>query len=147
MCTASSMANSTATKPSAPSSPLKTCGSQPTPIARSRFHLYEKHGAEFVHHLSGEFAIVIADERRRCLIAARDRFGIKPLFYTVVNGAVLLASEVKALFALGAPPRCDEDGFLADCHYTRQANQSRSTRTERFELLNPETRGRPLAKA
>jgi asparagine synthetase B (glutamine-hydrolysing) len=51
-------------------------------------HLYEKHGAEFVHHLRGEFAIVIADELRRCLIAARDRFGIKPLFYTVVNGAV-----------------------------------------------------------
>jgi asparagine synthase (glutamine-hydrolysing) len=87
-------------------------------------HLYQKHGAEFVHHLRGEFAIVIADERRRCLIAARDRFGIKPLFYTVLNGAVLLASEVKALLALGAPARWDEDGFLADCHYTRPANQT-----------------------
>jgi asparagine synthase (glutamine-hydrolysing) len=87
-------------------------------------HLYEKHGAEFVHHLRGEFAIVIADERRRCLIAARDRFGIKPLFYTMVNGAILLASEVKALFALGAPVRWDEDGFLADCHSTRPANQT-----------------------
>jgi asparagine synthase (glutamine-hydrolysing) len=87
-------------------------------------HLYEKYGAEFVHHLRGEFAIVVADERRNCLIAARDRFGIKPLFYTEVNGAVLLASEVKALLALGAPARWDEDGFLADCHYTRPANQT-----------------------
>jgi asparagine synthase (glutamine-hydrolysing) len=87
-------------------------------------HLYEKHGAEFVHHLRGEFAVVIADERRNCLIAARDRFGIKPLFYTVANGAVLLASEIKALLALGAPARWDEDGFLADCHYTRPANQT-----------------------
>jgi asparagine synthase (glutamine-hydrolysing) len=87
-------------------------------------HLYEKHGAEFVHHLRGEFAIVIADERRNCLIAARDRFGIKPLFYTVANGTILLASEVKALLALGAPARWNEDGFLADCHYTRPANQT-----------------------
>lgn len=87
-------------------------------------HLYEQLGAEFVHHLRGEFAVVIADERRHCLIAARDRFGIKPLFYTVVNGAVLLASEVKALLALGAPARWDEDGFLANCHHTRPANQT-----------------------
>ena len=47
--------------------------------------------------------------------------------------------------SLGRAPRWDEDGFLADCHYTRQANQSRSTRTERFELLNPETLGKRCA--
>jgi asparagine synthase (glutamine-hydrolysing) len=87
-------------------------------------HLYEKHGAEFVHHLRGEFAVVIADERRHCLIAARDRFGIKPLFYTVLNGEVLLASEVKALLAAGAPARWDVDGFLAECHHTRPASQT-----------------------
>jgi asparagine synthase (glutamine-hydrolysing) len=87
-------------------------------------HLYEKHGAEFVHHLRGEFAVIIADERRNCLIAARDRFGIKPLFYTVVNGDVLLASEIKALLAVGAPARWDEGGFLASCHHTRPASQT-----------------------
>src|SRR4051812_32043950 len=59
-------------------------------------HLYEKHGAEFVHHLRGEFALIIADERRQCLLAVRDRFGIKPLFYTVINGSVLLASEISS---------------------------------------------------
>jgi asparagine synthase (glutamine-hydrolysing) len=74
--------------------------------------------------LRGEFAVVIADERRHCLIAARDRFGIKPLFYTVLNGTVLLASEVKALLALGVPARWDADGFLAECHHTRPANQT-----------------------
>jgi asparagine synthase (glutamine-hydrolysing) len=87
-------------------------------------HLYEKYGAECVHHLRGEFALVIADERRQCLIAARDRFGIKPLFYTVLNNTVLLASEVKALLALGAPARWDVDGFLAEFHHTRPASQT-----------------------
>jgi len=87
-------------------------------------HLYEKYGAEFVHHLRGEFAVIIADERRRCLIAARDRFGIKPLFYTVVGDDVVLASEIKGLLALGAPARWDTDGFLADCHAARPASQT-----------------------
>src|SRR5207237_5937703 len=75
-------------------------------------------------HRRGEFDVVIGDDRRRCLIAARDRLGIKPLFYTVVNGAILLASEVKTLLALGAPCHWDEDGVLADCHYARQANRT-----------------------
>ena len=87
-------------------------------------HLYARHGAEFVHHLRGEFAVVIADERRQCLIAARDRYGIKPLFYAVVNGSVMLASEAKALFELGVQARWDVDAFLADCHHARPAHQT-----------------------
>src|SRR5215471_3440687 len=82
-------------------------------------HLYEKHGAEFVHHLRGEFAVVIADEKSGRLVAARDRFGIKPLFYTVVGGDVLLASEAKGLLALGAPARWDVHGFLDNCYGVR----------------------------
>ena len=86
--------------------------------------LYEKLGADFVNHLRGEFAIVIADERRRCLIAARDRFGIKPLYYSVVNGDVLIASEIKALLALGVPARWDHDAFFAECHNVRTADRT-----------------------
>jgi asparagine synthase (glutamine-hydrolysing) len=77
-------------------------------------HLYEKLGGDFVHQLRGEFAVVIADQRRRCLIAVRDRFGIKPLFYTVQGTDVLVASEIKALLALGAPARWDPAAFFAE---------------------------------
>jgi asparagine synthase (glutamine-hydrolysing) len=87
-------------------------------------HLYQQRGMEFVHDLRGEFALVIADQRRRCLIAVRDRFGIKPLFYAVRGGDVLVASEVKALLALGVPGRWDMSGFLASCHAVRPSQQT-----------------------
>ena len=44
-------------------------------------HLYEDLGVQCLHRLRGEFAFVLWDERKRTLFAARDRFGIKPLFY------------------------------------------------------------------
>lgn len=86
--------------------------------------LYERFGADFLHHLRGEFAVVIADERRRCLIAARDRFGIKPLYYSVHDGNVLVASEIKALLELGVPARWDRDAFFAECHSARTADRT-----------------------
>ena len=66
-------------------------------------HLYEELGPECLHHLRGEFAFVIWDGRNRRLFAGRDRFGVKPLFYAEHGGALYLASEVKALFAMGVP--------------------------------------------
>lgn len=77
-------------------------------------HLYDQHGLGFVDHLRGEFAVVVADRRSGELIAARDRFGIKPLFYACINGDVLFASEAKALLALGVPARWDAQGVLGD---------------------------------
>ncbi|HYG86640.1 MAG TPA: asparagine synthase (glutamine-hydrolyzing) [Azospirillum sp.] len=87
-------------------------------------HLYMKLGAECVHQLRGEFAMVIADERRRRLFAVRDRFGIKPLFYAVHEGSVYFASEIKALLALGVPARWDRDAFFAECHSVRCADRT-----------------------
>ena len=70
-------------------------------------HLYEDLGVHCLHRLRGEFAFVLWDEANRTLFAARDRFGIKPLFYAVHNDTIYFASEVKALFAAGVPARWD----------------------------------------
>src|SRR5215475_3445638 len=86
-------------------------------------HLYDTMGADFVPELRGEFALAIADERSGRLIAARDRFGIKPLFYAVHEGAVLLASEIKALLALGVPARWSQAGFIAE-QFSLRTNQT-----------------------
>jgi len=74
-------------------------------------HLYEDFGAQCLHHLRGEFAFALWDEPNQTLFAARDRFGIKPLFYAVRDGTVVLASEAKALFAAGVPARWDPASF------------------------------------
>ncbi|KAF8176883.1 putative asparagine synthase [Mycena galopus ATCC 62051] len=63
--------------------------------------LYKRDGFNLLFHLRGEFAFVLYDIKRRLLFAARDRFGIKPLYYTVSNGCILFGSEMKAFMALG----------------------------------------------
>ena len=63
-------------------------------------HLYEQYGDDFVQHLNGQFAIALWDKPKQRLILARDRVGIRPLFYTAAKGRLLFASEIKALFAL-----------------------------------------------
>jgi asparagine synthase (glutamine-hydrolysing) len=60
-------------------------------------HLYEESGAEFLNRLNGQFAFAIYDRRRKSLLLARDHFGINPLFYTVVEGVLIFASEIKAI--------------------------------------------------
>ena len=73
-------------------------------------HLWEEFGAQCLHQLRGEFAFAIWDDKQKTLFAARDRFGIKPLFYAWHNDAIFLASEVKALFAAGVPAQWDHEG-------------------------------------
>lgn len=66
-------------------------------------HLYEEKGLDFVNDLNGQFAIALWDRRRRRLVLARDRVGIRPLFHTTLrDGSLLFGSEAKALFAHGA---------------------------------------------
>jgi asparagine synthase (glutamine-hydrolysing) len=72
-------------------------------------HLYEDLGPQCLHRLRGEFAFVLWDEANETMFAARDRFGIKPLFYALHAGTLYFASEVKALFAAGVPPRWDHE--------------------------------------
>ncbi len=75
-------------------------------------HLYEEMGPACLEHLRGEFAFAIWDEKNETLFAARDRFGIKPLFYTRFQGALYLASEVEALFAAGVPVQWDHESMF-----------------------------------
>ncbi len=72
-------------------------------------HLYEDLGPHCLHRLRGEFAFVLWDETNRTIFAARDRFGIKPLFYAWHGETLYFASEVKALFAAGVPARWDAE--------------------------------------
>ncbi|HEX3966792.1 MAG TPA: asparagine synthase (glutamine-hydrolyzing) [Edaphobacter sp.] len=74
-------------------------------------HLYEDFGPACLHRLRGEFAFVVWDQTHRTLFAARDRFGIKPLFYALHNETLYFASEVKALFAAGVPARWDSESI------------------------------------
>ena len=60
-------------------------------------HLYEERGPAFVEALRGMFALAIWDARHGRLVLARDRFGIKPLYYRVAGGVISFASELKAL--------------------------------------------------
>jgi asparagine synthase (glutamine-hydrolysing) len=73
-------------------------------------HLYDERGMQAASELRGEFAVIIADERQQAMIAIRDRFGIKPLYYSNVNGEVFFASEIKALLAMGVPAAWDLEG-------------------------------------
>ncbi|AFC98971.1 asparagine synthase (glutamine-hydrolyzing) [Methanocella conradii HZ254] len=62
-------------------------------------HLYEEYGDAFPEHLRGMFAISLWDSSKKRLVLVRDRLGIKPLYYTTIDGAFLFASEAKQFFA------------------------------------------------
>jgi asparagine synthase (glutamine-hydrolysing) len=60
-------------------------------------HAYEQYGDNFVKHLNGQFAFGLWDSRHHRLLLVRDRVGIHPLFYTIQEGQLIFASEIKAI--------------------------------------------------
>ena len=70
-------------------------------------HAYEQWGVDCLRRFNGMFALALYDARQRRLFLARDRFGIKPLYYTLQNDRLIFGSEIKAILAhpaVGAAP-------------------------------------------
>ena len=61
-------------------------------------HLYEEHGPQCLEKINGQFAIAIWDSLKKELFLARDRVGIRPLFYCQANGKFIFGSEIKSIF-------------------------------------------------
>src|SRR5437762_12420553 len=62
-------------------------------------HLYEEYGRDCVQHLRGMFAFAIWDREKQSLFIARDRLGIKPLYYRLTGDSLLFGSEIKVILA------------------------------------------------
>ncbi|KAJ7680738.1 putative asparagine synthase [Mycena polygramma] len=79
--------------------------------------LYKQYGLALTSHLRGEFAFVLYDQKRQLILAARDRFGIKPLYYTRVGGRLLVASEIKAFLPFGFQARWNVESIVHQGEY------------------------------
>ncbi|WP_395057509.1 asparagine synthase (glutamine-hydrolyzing) [Flavobacterium sp.] len=73
--------------------------------------LYELYGLEMLPRLNGMFAFAIWDKIEKKLVLARDRMGVKPLYYSLYHNTLYFASEQKALFAAGIPIQISESGL------------------------------------
>ncbi|MEM6568780.1 MAG: asparagine synthase (glutamine-hydrolyzing), partial [Planctomycetota bacterium] len=87
-------------------------------------HLYEERGLGCLDDLRGQFAFALHDTRTDTLVAGRDRFGMKPLFWSSEGGRLALASEVRALFALGVDAAWDPSGAFQALHFAQRADQT-----------------------
>jgi len=70
-----------------------------TSDTEAALHAYEEYGSGCLSRFNGQFALAVWDSRRRTLFLARDRLGVRPLFYTVAGGALVFGSEIKAILA------------------------------------------------
>ncbi|MYQ90815.1 hypothetical protein GTY20_05400 [Streptomyces sp. SID4946] len=79
-------------------------------------HLYRHHGLDFLRDVRGMFALILWDRDRNQLVLARDRFGIKPLYYHRDDARIVLSSEIKGLFADPATPAASTGNGLSRPH-------------------------------
>lgn len=74
-------------------------------------HLYEEYGPQCLGMINGQFGLAIWDARKRELFLARDRVGIRPLYYTISAGRLWFASEIKAILAVDRRRQLDLEGL------------------------------------
>ncbi|MBI1761462.1 MAG: asparagine synthase (glutamine-hydrolyzing) [Acidobacteria bacterium] len=98
--------------------------------------LYARYGADCLAHLRGMFAFAIWDNTRQELFVARDRLGIKPVYYYAHKGQFLFASEVRALLATGLVPRQLDHIALSE-YLAYQSVPAPRTLIEGVRLLPP----------
>jgi asparagine synthase (glutamine-hydrolysing) len=118
-------------------------------------HLYEELGEACVEHLDGMFAFLLYDSRRQTFLAARDRFGIKPLYYVNDAGRWYFASEAKALLAAGVDgsrirlvvPGCTLSEAGVRRYYDLESRKRRTTADPRllFDVLDAAVRRHLMA--
>jgi asparagine synthase (glutamine-hydrolysing) len=99
-------------------------------------HLYEDQGTRCVDELRGMFAFALWDERRRQLLLARDRMGIKPLYYAERGSELIFASELKPILQLAHVPRTIDWG-AAHHLFTFLSTPSTSSIVEGVAKLAP----------
>src|SRR5687768_11649232 len=87
-------------------------------------HAYEQWGDACVERFRGMFAFAIWDSRRQRLLLARDRMGIKPLYWTVVNGRLLFGSEIKSILESGLVKAEANDRAIPELLSTRYLSGS-----------------------
>jgi asparagine synthase (glutamine-hydrolysing) len=97
--------------------------------------LYLKRGLDLLSELDGEFAFAIADERRNQVLIVRDRFGLKPLYYTVHEGRLYFGSELKTLLADPRIPR--RVNFTTVVQQMMRADSLARTFFEGIEVVPP----------
>lgn len=99
--------------------------------------LYEQYGRGCLNHLRGMFAIALWDRREQTLLLARDRIGIKPLYYSVQKEGVYFASEIKAIRAVFGTDALDQNAV--NSYFSRQYIGGEGTIFQQIKKVLPGT--------
>ena len=91
-------------------------------------HGYEQYGESFVTKLNGMFAIALWDSTKKKMMLARDRMGIKPLYYAVMGDTLLFASEIKSILQAQIERRVDTQSLYTILNLGYVPGESDTTR-------------------
>lgn len=97
--------------------------------------MYQKFGLDFINYLNGDFAFAIADFNKEKLFLFRDRAGVKPLYYSVIEGQIYFASEIKALFKCGIEPIVNKE--LLSSYFAFKYTPEQNTLFKNVHRLKP----------